>query len=186
MVGYLLRVALSILFLYSLFLLGQAYLQGLDIGSWIWDRHQNLFSWYSRPIFIVPACYYAYQHKLWHTGAWMVLMFTSLFWFPAPEQVSVGVQAYLEWEKQLFFTGESTVPLVILIMGVMIFLFGIFYAFYKRNIWYGLLIINIGTLLKIFVSLNWGKETGVTAIVPSISSILFINIVALILWKRKK
>ncbi|WP_157716256.1 hypothetical protein [Roseivirga echinicomitans] len=180
------NVILSILFFYSFFLIGQAYIQGLDIGNWIWDRHQNLFSWYSRPLFIIPACYFAYHHKLWHTGAWMALMFASLFWFSAPQQVSESVQAYLEWENKLFFNGDSIVPLVVLIAGVLAFLFGLFYAFYRRNMWYGLLVFNIGTLLKIFVSLTWGKETGVTAIVPSLSSMLFINIVAWLLWKRTK
>ena len=179
-------VILSLLFIYSFILLLGAYFQGLNIGSWIWDRHQNLFSWYSRPLFIIPACYFAYQHKLWHTTACMVLMFASLFWFSAPEQVSVEVQAFLEWEKQLFFIGDSITPLVFLLVGVLFFLIGLFYAFYKRSIWYGLLIINIGTLLKIFVSLYWGQEAGTTAILPSISSILIINVIAWILWKRTK
>ena len=77
-------------------------------------------------------------------------------------------------------------PLILLTVAVVLFLFGLFYAFWKRNLWYGLALINVGTLLKIIVSLGFGKEVGTAAIVPSLSSLAVINIVAFLIWKFKR
>jgi len=169
--------------LYSLILLLQAYFKGVDIGSWIWDRHQNQFSWYSRPLFIIPACYYAYRRKIWHVISFNLLLVTSLFWFPAPLQVSPEVVAYLEWEKQLFFTNDTFLPLILLSSVVVLFLFCLFYAFWLRNPWLGLGLINVGTILKIIVSIVLGQDLGKAAIVPSLSSMAIINLLAFLIWK---
>lgn len=178
-------VGMFVMFVYSIFLLTSAHLQGIELGLWIWERHQNLFSWYSRPLFVIPACYYAYRRKLHYTFGFILLMFASLFWFAAPEHVSIQVSSYLEWEKQLFFSGDSATPLIVLSITVVLFLIGLFYAFYKRSLLYGLLLINVGTILKIIVSITLGGESGTSAIVPSLSSILFIDLLALFLWRYK-
>ena len=116
------------------------------------------------------------------------LLSDETFWFTASDQVPESVSAYLEWEKQLFFSNESSMPLITLKVAVIVFLFGLFYAFWKRNPWYGLLLINVGTLIKIIVSIGFGKEVGMAAIVPSLSSIAFVNFVAFLIWRyyRKK
>lgn len=173
----------GLVLLYSLILLLHAFFNGVDIGNWIWDRHQNQFSWYSRPLFIIPACYYAYHRKIWHVISFMLLLATSLFWFPAPLQVSPKVIAYLEWEKQLFFTNDSFVPLFLLSSVVVLFLFCLFYSFWHRNPWLGLILINVGTILKVIVSIVLGKDLGMAAIVPSLSSMAIINVVAFLVWK---
>ena len=177
---------ICLILLYSLMILLRTYFSGADVGAWIWERHQNQFSWYSRPLFIIPACYYAYRQKLLHVIGFMLLLLTSLFWFSAPEQVPESVSDYLEWEKELFFSNESSMPLITLTVAVIIFLFGLFYTFWKRNPWYGLLLINVGTIIKIIVSIGFGKEVGMAAIVPSLSSIAFINFVAFIIWRYYK
>ena len=169
--------------LYSATLLLAALTRGEDLGTWIWNRHQNQFSWFSRPIFIIPACYYAYRRMIWHVLGFMGLLGTSLFWFPSPAQVPVSVSKYLEWEKQLFFTNESPIPLVVLSITVTVFLLFLFVAFWQRKAFYGLLLINIGTILKIVTSLILGKEVGSAAIVPSLSSILVIDLVFFAIWK---
>lgn len=177
---------IGVILLYSLVILLQTIASGTDVGTWIWNRHQHQFSWYSRPLFLIPACYYAYRQKIWHVIGFMLLLATSLFWFPAPAQVPESISNYLEWEKQLFFTNESLIPLILLIVAVILFLFGLFYSFWKRNPWYGLLLINLGTIIKIIVSVGLGKEMGMAAIVPSLSSLVIINFVAFLLWKYKK
>lgn len=169
--------------MYSGVILFNAYAADEHLPSWIWDRHQNQFSWYSRPLFLIPACYYAYRQKLWLVIGFMVLLACSLFWFAAPPNVSDRISGYLEWEKQLFFTNESRLPLMVLIVVVVVFLFGLFYAFWKRNVWIGLLLINAGTLAKIAVSVVLGGEAGTAAIVPSLVSLLVINCVAFAVWR---
>lgn len=176
-------VIFAVLF-YSGVILVQAFLQGYDIGAWIWDRHQNLFSWYSRPLFIIPACYYAYRRKMAYVIALIFVFVTSLFWFPAPEVVPESVAGYLDWEKSFFYGSENLLNLFALAVAVAVFLISLFYAFWKRNAWYGLLVINIGTLLKVVVSLVLDQESGTAAVLPSLSSLVVINLVAFFVWRH--
>ncbi len=175
---------ITAMLVYSLGILLQAHLAGLDIGAWIWARHQHQFSWYSRPLFIIPAAYYAYRRKPLHVLGFIALLATSLFWFDAPTSVSPKISDYLEWEKQLFLANKNKAPLFMLLAAVGLFLFALFYAFWQRNPWYGLWIINLGTFIKIIVSLVFGQHIGLAAIIPSLSSLLVINIIAWIIWRR--
>ncbi len=116
----------------------------------------------------------------------MALLGCSLFWFEAPENVPPLIAGYLDWEKRLFFTNDSLLPLLLLVFAVIVFLFVLFYALWQRNLWIGLLIINIGTILKIVVSVGLGKQAGSSAIAPSLSSLAIINIFALVIWLLSK
>lgn len=31
--------------------------------NWIFDRHHNQWSWYIRPVFLIPFCFFAYKHN---------------------------------------------------------------------------------------------------------------------------
>lgn len=172
-----------ILLLYSAILLIKAYLSGANIGDWIWHRHQNLFSWYSSPLFIIPACYYAYKQKIGFIIGFMALLGTSLFWFAPPAEVSETISEFLDWERQLFFNPNNRQPLIILSIAVLLFLTLLFYAFWIRSFWIGLLVFNIGNLLKIAVSVIFGGDVGMAAIIPTLSSTVILNILALIIWK---
>ncbi|PRY74644.1 hypothetical protein CLV80_11626 [Yoonia maritima] len=177
---------IGLILLYSAVIFFAAYFSGADMGAWVWERHQNQFSWYSRPLFVIPAAFYAYRHRVWHVVGFMALLATSLFWFEAPVTVPQSVSEYLEWEKQLFFINNNKLPLVAFVSGVIIFLGLFFYAFWQRNPWYGLALINAGTVLKIIVSVVFGQDAGMAAIVPSVSSLLVINLFAWFLWRRKR
>lgn len=177
---------IGLMLVYSAAIFTSAYLAGTDMGAWVWDRHQNLFSWYSRPLFIIPAAYYAYRRKVWHVLGFMLLLATSLFWFAAPATTDPAIRDYLQWEADLFLSNESRLPLLALILAVLIFLFLLFYAFWQRNPWFGLLVINVGTVLKIIVSLIFGESAGEAAIMPSLSSLLVINLLAYLLYRRRR
>lgn len=177
-------VALALL--YSAAMLFTAYLSGENLGEWVWQRHQNLFSWYSRPLFVVPACYYAYRRKPALIFGFMALLGCSLFWFAAPDNVPEHVVSFLDWEKELFFSNDSVFPLLLLVLVVTVFLVLLFYAFWQRSLWVGLLIINVGTVVKVIVSLVFGQQAGAAAVVPSLSSLAIINTVALMIWRWRK
>ena len=182
-VNRLVFAALCIMLMYSALLLANAYFSGYHLGNWIWNRHQNLFSWYSRPLFIIPACYYAYHRKPGYVLGVLAALATSLFWFAPPEEVSDAVAGYLEWERVMFLDPHNRIPLAILAFAVSVFLFCLFYAFWHRSLWLGLLVINVGNLLRILVSVLFGGEIGAVAILPTLSSMLVINIIAFAIWK---
>jgi glucose-6-phosphate-specific signal transduction histidine kinase len=131
----------------------------------------------------VPACYYAYRQNLGLIIGFMAMLFCSLFWFTAPVDVPPHVSGYLEWEKQLFFSDKSLVPGLVLVIVVAAFLVGLFSTFWHRNPWLGLLLINAGTAMKIVVSVVLGKESGYAAIVPSLTSLLIINVIGFVVWR---
>src|SRR5215217_3294099 len=34
-----------------------------EFAAWAWDRHHNVLSWYIRPLFLLPFCYFAYKRN---------------------------------------------------------------------------------------------------------------------------
>jgi hypothetical protein len=84
-----------------------------DFLSWVWPRHHNELSWYVRPLFILPFCWFAYRRSAWGIVVTLLVFPTSLFWFPAPDNPSPRVEGYLEWERQ-FLTGGSVAARVAL------------------------------------------------------------------------
>lgn len=185
-VDFMVMIIIIAILIYSAILLINAYSNGEHIGEWIWNRHQNQFSWYSRPLFIIPACYYAYKQKLGFVIGFMVLLGTSLFWFAPPAEVSETISGYLDWEREAFLNPDNRQPLILLTIAVVVFLFLLFYALWHRNFWVGLLVLNIGNLLKIWVSVTYGGEAGKAAIIPTLSSIIILNLFAFGIWKWRK
>ena len=56
-----------------------------DFLNWAWERHHNPWSWYIRPLFVLPFCYFAYKRSLWGVSLTIVAVLSSMFWFPAPD-----------------------------------------------------------------------------------------------------
>ena len=138
-----------------------------DFLSWVWARHHNELSWYVRPLFLLPFCYFAYRRSVWGIVVTLLVFPTSLFWFPAPENPSSLVEGYLAWERQFLTEGSvaAWVALVLLIVGFFVALVA---AFWKRSWLWGLAVLNVGTLLKVIWSLAFGGAAGWASLAPSL------------------
>jgi hypothetical protein len=55
-----------------------------ELASWAWARHHNVLSWYIRPLFFLPFCFFAYRRSWAGIVATLVALATSMAWFPAP------------------------------------------------------------------------------------------------------
>ena len=55
-----------------------------DVAAWAWARHHNILSWYIRPLFLLPFCFFAYRRSLLGITLTLVALATSMAWFPAP------------------------------------------------------------------------------------------------------
>src|SRR5829696_189617 len=138
-----------------------------DLLLWIWARHHNELSWYVRPLFLLPFCYFAYRRSLLGILVTLLVFPTNLFWFPAPENPSPRVEGYLAWERQFLTEGSvaARVALVLLIVGFFVALAA---AFWKRSWLWGLAVLNAGTLLKVIWSVAFGGAAGWASLAPSL------------------
>ena len=68
-----------------------------EFGAWAWERHHNVLSWYIRPLFLLPFCYFAYRRSLFGITITLVALATSMFWFPAPEIVRTFAAGGSSW-----------------------------------------------------------------------------------------
>ena len=50
-----------------------------DFLSWVWARHHNELSWYVRPLFLLPFCFFAYRRSAWGIVVTLLVFPTSLF-----------------------------------------------------------------------------------------------------------
>jgi TRAP-type C4-dicarboxylate transport system permease small subunit len=71
-----------------------------DLLNWAWARHHNPFSWYIRPLFILPFCYFAYKMSARGMEATVVAVTSSMFWFPAPATPDPAAATFLAVERE--------------------------------------------------------------------------------------
>lgn len=90
--------------------------------DWLFARHTNLLSWIVRPLMVVPFCIMAWRQSA--AGiAWSVFaLFTSMAWFPAPEQPHPLVVDFLAMEQSVLAQGFSLANVV---GGVSVLAYGV-------------------------------------------------------------
>ncbi len=138
-----------------------------DFLNWAWERHHNPLSWYIRPLFVLPFCYFAYKRNLLGVFLTILLVLSSMFWFPAPEIVDPGAAAFLEMERR-YVTGVWNPGKIAMTALVPIWFIVLAWAFWRRSWLAGLLVVNIGALLKLIWSFYFGGSAAMS-IVPAVS-----------------
>src|SRR5262245_31435346 len=119
-----------------------------DFLDWAWARHQNPLSWYIRPLFILPFCYFAYKKSVWGIVLTLVAVTSSMFWFPVPAVPDPRGTALLAVERE-YVGGPLTFSQVVL-TGLIPIWFVLLAWFVRKRSWVGVAtVISSGTLLKI-------------------------------------
>jgi hypothetical protein len=137
-----------------------------EFAAWAWARHHNELSWYVRPLFFLPFCYFAYKRSIWGMVLTLVALATSMFWFPVPERVDPRAAEFLAMERE-YLTGDWTMAKVLMALIVPISFAALALAFWKRSIVYGLVLINAVVLVKVAWSFYFGDESGGLTLLPS-------------------
>lgn len=164
-------------------------LTNTEFLKWAFARHQNLLSWYVRPLFLVPFCYFAYKKSWAGISITIFLLATSMFWFPAPAVVGPQEAQFLEMELD-YLTGEwgfakilvaLLVPLSFIVLGA---------AFWKRNILMGLAVIVLIAVAKMIWGVVFGGESGTSIFAPAIIGLLICAVLIYLgfkkPWQKKK
>ncbi len=137
-----------------------------EFAAWAWARHHNELSWYVRPLFLLPFCYFAYKRSLWGITLTVVALATSMFWFPVPERADPGAAEFLAVERE-YLTGEWPLWKMLLALLVPASFAALAVAFWKRSLVWGLAVINAMVLVKIVWSFYFGDTSGGLTLLPS-------------------
>src|SRR5829696_8375683 len=111
-----LSVGMLVLVLLALALVAATGSTGEFVG-WAWERHHNVLSWYIRPLFFLPFCFFAYKRSLSGMILTLVALATSMFWFPAPEHSNPNTLEFLAVERE-YLTGDWTMTKVLMALLV--------------------------------------------------------------------
>ena len=137
-----------------------------EFAAWAWARHHNVLSWYIRPLFLLPFCYFAYKRSLWGITLTVVALATSMFWFPAPARAEAGAAEFLAMERE-YLTSDWLLWKVLLDLIVPASFAALAVAFWKRSLLWGLGVINAMVLVKVVWSFYFGEASGGLTLLPS-------------------
>jgi hypothetical protein len=137
-----------------------------EFVGWAWERHHNVLSWYIRPLFLLPFCYFAYRRSLWGITLTIVALATSMFWFPAPAQADPRAVEFLAVERE-YLTSDWTLWRVLLALLVPIGFSALALAFWRRSLVWGLMVVNAMVLVKLVWSFYFGATSGGLTLLPS-------------------
>ena len=139
--------------------------------NWAYARHKNVLSWYIRPLFIIPIVIFAFKRSLTGIFVSIFALFTSMFWFSAPETVNPQVVSFLEYEME-YLRGDWTFAKILMSLTVPLFFTGLVMAAWKRN-WKWLMgVVIAAALLKMLWSVVFSGEAGMSVLKPAITGLL--------------
>jgi hypothetical protein len=134
--------------------------------DWAFARHQNQLSWYIRPLFLIPFCFFAYRRSLAGIFGTMFLLVTSMIWFPVPVEVGSMVSDFLAMEKE-YLTGNWGTSKILITILVPASLSVLAMALWKRSLWMGISTLIFIAVAKMLWSVVFGGESGKAVIIPA-------------------
>lgn len=154
-----------------------------DFFDWIFERHHNQWSWYLRPLFLIPFCFFAFKRTYTGVFATVFLLFTSMFWFNKPEVVGENVQEFLQFEKD-WLSSAWGFEKILLTLTVPISFFVLGLSFWKRSLFMGLGVIVLMATGKIVWSILYAGDSGTSIIIPAVIGLLLCTGILYFGYKR--
>lgn len=151
--------------------------------DWAYERHQNQLSWYIRPLFLIPFCYFAYRRSWTGIMGTLFVLLTSMFWFPKPAVVNEQVKQFLEMEKEYLSGGWGMTKILISLL-VPVSLTVLAAAFWKRNLWFGLSVMALIAVAKMIWSIAYGGEAGRSVLLPAVVGLVVCTGLIYLSYKR--
>lgn len=127
--------------------------------AWAWDRHHNPLSWFIRPFFLIPFCYFAYRRSWPGILATLAALASSMFWFPRPAAPPAWVIDFLAAEKAYLLSAWTPAKLGLTLL-VPLSLGALAAAFWVRSIAWGVAVIVLIALAKSAWSIYEGGQAG--------------------------
>ena len=137
-----------------------------EFVAWAWGRHHNILSWYVRPLFLLPFCFFAYRRSLFGILLTLLALVTSMFWFPAPEQARPAVNEMLKAEEA-YLTADWTLWKVLIALLIPLTFAALGLAFWRRSLAWGLAVVNAAILFKIAWTFLFSTQAGALSHLPA-------------------
>lgn len=151
--------------------------------NWVFERHQNQLSWYIRPLFLIPFCFFAYQKNKLGIVITLFCLFTSMFWFPKPTVVSDEVLTFLQFEKE-WLTGKWNVSKLLLLLAVPVSFILLGVAFWKRSLLLGIAVIALMATGKIIWSIHNAGDSGKSILLPATIGLIICSLLVYLGYRR--
>jgi len=151
--------------------------------DWVFARHQNQLSWYIRPLFLIPFCFFAYKRSWAGISGTVFLLLTSMFWFPVPDIVNKNVADFLQMEKE-YLTGDWGTTKILISLLIPVTLIALAAAFWKRSLWFGISVLIFIAVAKMVWSVAFGGGSGQSVIIPAVIGLAICIVFIIIGFKR--
>ena len=152
--------------------------------NWAFARHHNVLSWYIRPLFIIPIIIFAFKKSLTGIFASIFALFSSMFWFPAPQISTPQVQAFLAYEME-YLKGAWTAPKIFMSLAVPIFFLALIMAAWQRNWKLLLAVVVAAAVLKVLWSVIFSGDAGLSILKPAITG-LVLCVAGIVYYKKQR
>jgi len=176
---------IGILFAVSTVAFVALFLSNDTFFNWAFHRHHNELSWYIRPLFIIPIIYFAYKKSWAGVFASVFGLFTSMFWFPAPDNPPLMVQEFLRFEMD-YLQGVWDAPKIMMSLLVPIFFILLIVSAWKHSFRWLIGTIIGAMVLKVLWSVIFSGDEGVSIIKPAVIGLVICILAVWYLKKRKK
>lgn len=151
--------------------------------NWTFARHQNQMSWYIRPLFLIPFCFFAYKRSWTGISGTVFLLLTSMFWFREPDGVNENVRYFLDMEKE-YLTGTWGIAKILISLLVPLTMTALGAAFWKRSLWLGISVLAFIAVAKMLWSILFGGESGRSVVLPAVTGLAVCIALIIIGFKR--
>lgn len=138
-----------------------------EFVGWAFERHHNVWSWYVRPLFLIPFCAFAYRRSWAGMSLTLLLLATSMFWFSAPTEPDPAVARFLQAEVD-YLTGPWTTWKALGTILVPLTLGALATALWRRNLRFGLVVLVLIAVLKMTWSVIEAGSAGLAVVAPAV------------------
>ena len=152
--------------------------------EWTFARHHNILSWYVRPLFIVPMVYFALRKSYAGVSLSIFCLFTSMFWFPTPQQTDPKVLGFLAYEID-YLKGTWDTKKILFSLSVLLFFYLLIVSAWKRKWRLLLYTVVLAALLKLLWSVVSSGASGWSVAKPALVG-LVICVVFILITRRKE